>query len=171
MPGEAGFFRDCDAFAVWARPGCEYPVIGLIGQRPPDRIRMSVAHELGHLILHRYVTSGTQELETNAYSFASELLMPSNAILGDLTAEKLNLFRLAKLKGTWGVSMQALARRSRELEVINDCQYRYLMKQLSIRGWRTAEPNLAPIAIEKPRAIHKSAEVALSASPNLKNIA
>ena len=89
---------------------------------------MSVAHELGHLILHRYVTSGTQELETNAYSFASELQMPSNAILGDLTAEKLNLFRLAKLKGTWGVSMQALARRSRELEVINDCQYRYLMK-------------------------------------------
>jgi|SRR5580658_1042675 Zn-dependent peptidase ImmA (M78 family) len=93
---------------------------------------MSVAHELGHLILHRYVTSGTEELETNAYSFASELLMPSNAILDDLTAEKLNLFLLAKLKGTWGVSMKALARRSRELEVINDRQCRYLMKQLSI---------------------------------------
>jgi hypothetical protein len=67
--------------------------------------------------------------------------------------------------------MQALARRSRELEVINDRQYRYLIKQLSIRGWRTAEPNLAPIAIEKPRAIRKLAEVALGASPNLKNIA
>jgi Zn-dependent peptidase ImmA (M78 family) len=109
---------------------------------------MSVAHELGHLILHRYVTSGTQELETNAYSFASELLMPSNAILGDLTAEKLNLFRFAKLKSTWGVSMQALTRRSRELEVINDRQYRYLMRgSLPCTKMQQPKEGLSPNAV------------------------
>jgi Zn-dependent peptidase ImmA (M78 family)/transcriptional regulator with XRE-family HTH domain len=164
-------FRDCDAFAVWAGPGREYPVIGIIGQKPPDRVRMSLTHELGHLVLHRSVASGTQELETHAYQFAAELLMPAKTITRDLAAQKLNLFRLAELKGTWGVSMQALSRRARELDVINDRQYRYLMKQLSLRGWRADEPNLTTLALERPRAIRKLGEVTLGLSPNWKNVA
>jgi Zn-dependent peptidase ImmA (M78 family) len=164
-------FKDCDAFAVWAGPDRQYPVIGMVGQRAPDRTRMSIAHELGHLVLHRYVTSGTQELEVHAYRFAAELLMPADTIMGDLTAEKLNLFRLAALKGIWGVSMQSLARRAHELEVINERQYRYLMKQMSMKGWRTEEPNLTPLIIERPRAILKLAEVALGPTANLQHVA
>src|SRR5437879_8243866 len=56
--------KDCDAFAVWAGPAREYPVIGMITGTTPDRTRMSIAHELGHLVLHRYASSGTQEMET-----------------------------------------------------------------------------------------------------------
>lgn len=163
--------KDCDAFAVWAGRSREYPVIGIIGSRPTDRRRMSIAHELGHLVLHRSISFGTQQLETHAYRFAAELLMPRDEILDHFTAEKLNLFRLAALKGIWGVSMQALARRARELAVINDRQYRYLMKQLSMKGWRTVEPNLTPLQTENPRAIRKLVEVVLGHSPNLKLIA
>jgi Zn-dependent peptidase ImmA (M78 family) len=76
-----------------------------------------VAHELGHLVLHKDLNSGTRELERHAYRFAAELLMPTDSILDQLTAEKLTLFRLAALKATWGVSIQALARRARELIV------------------------------------------------------
>jgi Zn-dependent peptidase ImmA (M78 family) len=132
---------------------------------------MSVAHELGHLVLHRRVSSGTQELETHAYRFAAELLMPMDLVSDQLAVDRLNLFRLAELKGTWGVSMQALARRARELNIINGRQYLYLMKQLSMKGWRTVEPNLSPLQVERPRAIRKLAEVVLGPSLNLKQVA
>jgi Zn-dependent peptidase ImmA (M78 family) len=56
--------------------------------------------------------------------------------------------------------MQALARRARELQVITERQYRYLMQQISSRGWRTAEPEFTDVAIEKPRAIRKMLEAA-----------
>ncbi len=161
-----------NAFAVWAGPAREYPVIGIITGTTPDRTRMSIAHELGHLVLHRYASSGTQEMETHAYRFAAELLMPAASILDHLAVEKLNLFRLAALKSTWGVSMQALARRARELNVINDRQYRYLMKQISMTGWRTNEPTLGPpLTPERPRAIRKLFEVVLGATPNFKQVA
>jgi IrrE N-terminal-like domain len=106
-------------------------------------------------------------LEDQAYAFAAELLMPCSAIIDDLRQEKLSLFRLAELKAKWLVSMQALARRARELQVITERQYRYLMQQISTRGWRTAEPEFTDIAIEKPRAIRKMLEAAFGpqASP------
>jgi Zn-dependent peptidase ImmA (M78 family)/transcriptional regulator with XRE-family HTH domain len=159
--------KDCDAFAVWAGPAREYPVIGLVTERPPDRARMNIAHELGHLVLHKDLSSGTQELERQAYRFAAELLMPSDIMRHEFASERVTLFRLAGLKTTWGVSIQALARRARDLDVINDRQYRYLMRQISMKGWRTDEPNLRPLTIEKPRAVRKLAEVAFGLKPNL----
>ena len=163
--------KDCDAFAVWAGPGRTYPVIGMIVGKANDRMRMNVAHELGHLVLHRDLVSGTQELETQAYRFASELLMPARDISRDLSSEKLNLFRLASLKSKWQVSMQALARRARDLDVISDRQYRYLMKQMSIKGWRMEEPSFAPVQLELPRVIPKLTEVAFGPSADLRKMA
>lgn len=163
--------QDCDAFSVWAGPARSYPVIALVKSKAADRLRLTVAHELGHLVLHRYSTSGTHDLEVEAYMFATELLMPRSSILPDLVAERLTLFRLAALKAKWGVSMQALARRARDLEVITDRQYRYLMKQFSLNGWRTEEPNLTPVRPELPRALRKLAEVALGTPIRLKQAA
>lgn len=163
--------KDCDAFAVWAGPGRTYPVIGMIVGKASDRMRMSVAHELGHLVLHQDIVSGTQDLETQAYRFASELLMPAQDISKDFSSEKLNLFRLASLKGKWQVSMQALARRARDLDVISDRQYRYLMKQMSIRGWRTEEPSFGQAEVELPRVIPKLTEVVFGPSPSFQKLA
>jgi Zn-dependent peptidase ImmA (M78 family)/DNA-binding XRE family transcriptional regulator len=151
--------KDCDAFAAWAGPGRDCPVIGMVVGKATDRMRMSLAHELGHLALHRNFSGGTQELETEAYRFASELLMPANAIVEELRSERLNLFRLAALKKKWQVSMQGLARRARDLQVVSDRQYRYLMKQMSMKGWRLEEPEFEPLRKERPRAIRKLAEV------------
>jgi Zn-dependent peptidase ImmA (M78 family)/DNA-binding XRE family transcriptional regulator len=159
--------NECDAFAVWAGPEASVPVIGIVTERPGDRARMNLAHELGHLVLHREFVASSRMLEDQAYAFAAELLMPCSAIIDDLRQEKLSLFRLAELKAKWLVSMQALARRARELQVITERQYRYLMQQISTRGWRTAEPEFTDIAIEKPRAIRKMLEAAFGpqASP------
>jgi Zn-dependent peptidase ImmA (M78 family) len=163
--------RECDAFAVWAGADRSYPVIGMLVGRSHDRTRMSLAHELGHLILHRYAAGATQQLETEAYQFAAELLTPASSTAVDLRAEKLNLFRLVSLKGKWQVSMQAMARRARDLGVITDRQYRYLMQQISLKGWRTVEPQFGPVELERPRAIRKLIEVTFGQRLNTPAIA
>jgi Zn-dependent peptidase ImmA (M78 family)/transcriptional regulator with XRE-family HTH domain len=163
--------NECDAFAVWAGSEAPVPVIGIVTNRPGDRTRMNLAHELGHLVLHREFVASSRMLEDQAYTFAAELLMPSTAIIDDLRQEKLSLFRLAQLKTKWLVSMQALARRARELQVITERQYRYLMQQISVRGWRTAEPQFTYIALEKPRAIKKMLEAAFGLEAKPESIA
>jgi Zn-dependent peptidase ImmA (M78 family)/DNA-binding XRE family transcriptional regulator len=163
--------NECDAFAVWAGPDRSVPVIGIVNDRPGDRMRMNIAHELGHLVLHRDFVCSSRLLEDQAYAFAAEFLMPAAAIAEDLRQEKLSLFRLAQLKNKWLVSMQALARRARELQIITERQYRYLMQQISMRGWRTAEPQFAEIRVEKPRAIRKMIEVAFGDNTKPESIA
>ena len=162
--------KDCDAFAVWAGPNREYPVIGLVVNKSPDRVRMNIAHELGHLVLHKQIAGGTRDQESDAYRFAAELLMPARSIIEDLKSERLTLFRLAALKTKWQVSMQALARRARELQVLSDRQYRYLMKQIASKGWRTNEPEFRQLKEEKPRALRRLVEVVFGPQPDWKHV-
>jgi Zn-dependent peptidase ImmA (M78 family)/transcriptional regulator with XRE-family HTH domain len=162
---------DCDAFAAMAGANRDMPVIGLSTGRSPDRLRMNVAHELGHIVLHRNAGGGTPILEREAYQFAAELLMPANDIEADLAADKLSLFRLAELKAKWNASMQAIARRARELQVINDRQYRYIMQQISARGWRLVEPDYGQHHPERPRALRKIIEVVFGDSAVVETVA
>ena len=162
--------RDCDAFATWTGSQVSLPIIGLAANRPVDRLRLSVAHELGHLALHRSLHVASKENEEEAYSFAAEFLMPTVDIYPELAAEKISLFRLAELKKKWRVSMQALLRRARELSVVNDRQYRYAMMQISQRGWRTEEPSF-DTSVERPRAMRKLSEVAFGGEETWERLA
>jgi hypothetical protein len=68
---------------------------------PQDRLRYSLAHELGHLILHQMThenadPSLTPHAEQQANAFAAELLLPEREIRPDLF--DLTLPRLAVLK-------------------------------------------------------------------------
>ncbi|MGE4340472.1 MAG: helix-turn-helix domain-containing protein [Pigmentiphaga sp.] len=56
------------------------PVIFLNKNAPADRMRHSLAHELGHLIMH---SIPSDEMEDEADSFAGELLAPSAQLRGD----------------------------------------------------------------------------------------
>jgi Zn-dependent peptidase ImmA (M78 family) len=69
----------------------------------------------------------------------------------------ITLTTLADLKGTWGVSLQALIRRARTLAIISHSHYRALYAQLGARGWRTQEPVAVPV--ERPRALRQLAEL------------
>ena len=157
---------ECDGFATWAGNQSDLPVISIASGLPFDRHRLTAAHELGHIILHKGLKAASKEHEEEAYAFAAELLLPADAIVQELSTEKVSLFLLAALKAKWKVSMQAIARRARELQVISDRQYRYLMMQVSQRGWRTSEPESHLNLPEKPRAIAKLVEVAMGANVN-----
>jgi Zn-dependent peptidase ImmA (M78 family)/DNA-binding XRE family transcriptional regulator len=159
-----------DAFSGWAGVESAKPVIVVSAGKSGDRLRFSVAHELGHLTMHRGWQGDPKELESQANAFAAEFLLPEEGIRYDLVPP-ITLTSLASLKQKWGVSIQALIRRAKDLEIISVRQYRYLFEQLSARGWRLQEPQNLAIDIEKPRAFRKMAELLYGRPINIRKFA
>lgn len=150
--------EDRDAFCVWAKTEeHEIPVIAHCTGVPGDRLRLSIAHEVGHLVMHRTMGKPLVIIEKEAYEFGAELLMPEAAMRREIKAP-VTLTSIAKLKPRWGVSIQALIRRAYELQLLSERQYRYLFAQLSANGWRTREPENLDVSVEKPRLLRKMAE-------------
>ena len=106
---------------------------------PADRLRFTLAHEIGHVVMHRVPT---ENMESEADRFASEFLMPRDQILPDLSP--FSLQRAAMLKPKWKVSIASLVVRAYNLGVIAHSQYRRCFTQLSAAGHRTAEPVVIP---------------------------
>lgn len=124
------------------------------------RQRFDVAHELGHLIMHTDAEPGGRIAEDQANRFASEFLMPAEHILQYLPGTTTNQgwMTLRQLKEHWGVSMQALLYRARELGVMSEVTYRNAMIRVSGLGWRRAEPGNV-VALEMPSLIPRAIEV------------
>lgn len=157
-----------DAFSAWVGETGQLPVIVICNSESGERLRFSVAHELGHLVMHSPLRTSPFDVEKQADQFSAELLLPAEAMTAQLT-RPVTLESLAVLKPTWGVSIQALIRRARDLDVISDRQYRSLFTAISRRGWRTREPIELPI--EKPRALRKMLELVYGQAMNHRRIA
>ncbi|MFY1625877.1 helix-turn-helix domain-containing protein [Micromonospora sp. WMMD735] len=153
-----------DAFCAW-RDGT--PVVGLLSGVPGDRLRWSVAHELGHLVLHRGQHAGKQ-IEAEADEFAAELLTPRFAIERAMPS-RITLSTLTMLKTQWGVSVKSLIRRAKESGFIDQERATSLYKQVSARGWNRSEPGYVPR--EKPRAFRKLLEISYGSGPNVEAMA
>lgn len=147
-----------DAYSLWAGDRGQKPVIVVAGEAPGDRLRFSVAHELGHLIMHREHGESEKGMDVEADRFASEFLMPEEPMRHELLPP-ITLTGLAQLKPRWKVSVQALIRRSRDLGIITERQYKYLFQKLSKLGWRKHEPDSLAVAVEKPRMVRQMAEM------------
>jgi Zn-dependent peptidase ImmA (M78 family)/transcriptional regulator with XRE-family HTH domain len=145
-----------DACSAWAGGDGARPVIVVAATAAGDRRRFSVAHEVGHLVLHHTPEGTPHALEQQADAFAEAFLLPAAAIREALVLP-ITLTTLADLKARWGVSLQALIRRALTLDLITPNQYRSLSAQLGARGWRTREPITVPV--ERPRALRQLAEL------------
>ena len=120
------------------------PVIGLSPSVPGDRFRFSLAHELGHLVMHQ---DKQIDSENQANRFAGSLLVPESELRGALAPETApgvtksaspTIRDFVNLKTAWGVSIAALVYRAHELKLITDKRYRSLQIQMS--RWRKKEP-------------------------------
>lgn len=115
-----------------------------------DRLRLSLAHELGHAVLHRrLLTAEEADQELQAFQFASALLLPADVFDRAIPHERLTLGEARRLKQTYWVSIQAIIRAAYDRGRISRDRYTSLYKQLSTRGWRTNEP--IPVPREQPR--------------------
>jgi Zn-dependent peptidase ImmA (M78 family)/DNA-binding XRE family transcriptional regulator len=123
---------------------------------PGDRIRFSLAHELGHIIMHRIPHDKTED---EANKFAAEFLMPEDDIKNQFNG--LNLERLSQLKRYWKVSMQSLLMRSASLNKITPRQYQYLWMQMGKYGYRLNEPRELEIPQEKSTLLQEIVEMYL----------
>ncbi|WP_218192335.1 helix-turn-helix domain-containing protein [Brachybacterium vulturis] len=132
-----------DGMSQWAG---SHAVILVNSSRPIDRRRLTLAHELGHLVLHgQYVGI---DVEEQANAFAAAFLMPEAAIGPDL--RNLTLGKLLDLKAVWGVSMQALHERAFQLGKVTSQERSSFYKQMSKRGWRMREPGSDQLPDETP---------------------
>ncbi len=132
-----------DAASVWPNFPLGRPVVCYARGWPGDRQRLSLAHEVGHLVLHQTRTVEADRAETEAFRFGAAFLIPRDAAIEAIEAPA-TLRSLAWAKSKWGISIAALIRRGHDLRVIDTRRYQSLMKQLSARGWRKKEPVNVP---------------------------
>ncbi|MGH3952764.1 MAG: helix-turn-helix domain-containing protein [Mycobacterium sp.] len=114
-------------------------VIGYITGTPGDRQRFTVAHELGHIVLHPNRNVPIKLREQEAHQFAGAFLLPQEVAAREIS-ESLSLQGFMRLKAQFGISIQATISRGRHLGLLSPERQRSLMIQLSSRGWRKSEP-------------------------------
>jgi Zn-dependent peptidase ImmA (M78 family) len=135
--------RRIDGLSQWAS---DYPVMLLNADLPPDRKRWTLAHELGHLVLHsNYIDP---DVEDQANNFAAEFLMPQHIIETDL--RNLTPVRLRALKKVWGVSMAAIYEHAYRLGKVTPAERAKFYRTMNARGWRRVEPDSDAIVDETP---------------------
>jgi len=113
-------------------------LIGFFPGAQGDRDRFTMAHELGHLVLHTF-RPRPADPEGEASRFAVALMLPIRRAAVELS-DRLSLSDYARLKATWGMSIQALIMRGYAIGAISDTRKRSLYVQLSSKGWRKHEP-------------------------------
>lgn len=123
------------------------PCMFLNKDAPADRLRASLAHEIGHAVMHRVPTD---TMEDEAYTFGAELLVPEKALRRDLIGVRFDLKTLARLKLKWRVSMQFLLYQAREIGAVSQYQADYLWRKIAQYGWRTKEPSETDFPPEPP---------------------
>jgi Zn-dependent peptidase ImmA (M78 family)/DNA-binding XRE family transcriptional regulator len=130
--------KSVDAFSCW---NDSTPYMFLNTFKSAERSRFDAAHELGHLVLHRH--GGARDVEKEADQFAAAFLIPRGDLIGHLPRVQ-SLSQLVAAKERWGVSVAALARNVFEAGLVSEWTYRELCRQISMRGYRTNEPNARP---------------------------
>ena len=97
-------------YTTWVGDFWDRPIIVTRGVPSWERTRWTVAHEVGHAVLHRsggaIAREGTSA-EDAANRFANELLAPIDAVRESLPAT-ITLFSLVDAKAEWGISLGAL---------------------------------------------------------------
>ena len=144
-----------DAVSTWPTDESRFPMMIVSAGLAADRLRFTVAHELGHLLMHDRPGA---EQEEQANAFASEFLAPADTVLAELTGLRTGDFRrLLTLKERWGMSIAALIRRAYDLDQITERQYREFNVRLGQLGWRKAEPGTVPP--ERPTSVAQIVKV------------
>jgi Zn-dependent peptidase ImmA (M78 family)/transcriptional regulator with XRE-family HTH domain len=120
------------------------PLFFMNREMPGDRFRFSLAHELGHMVMHT-APDDDEKMEREAHRFAAAFLTPASDIKPYLVSPKLSSF--GRVKAYWKISIKALIKRSFDLDVITPNQYKFLNIQYN-KSFRDGEP--IDIEVEKP---------------------
>ena len=148
---------DVDAFSVVI---LERPIIITTPRRTENvfKHRFSVAHEIGHLLLHGDVGEPTATVEKEADEFAAAFLTPA-AAMDAAPPQRLDLAALDRLGRKWGVAPTSLVRRMVERGRTTESSARRAYQRLATVYDAKADPTNAYPG-EVPTLLRKAAELA-----------
>ena len=133
------------------------PVIIIRADAWSERKRFTLAHELGHYVLQ----VGDKKLaEAVANRFAGAFMMPAEAIWREVGRRRhtLSMPELMALKKLFGMSIQAIAYRCKDLGIIARGAMSSLFKLFLVQGWRDPpfeEPGAIDPEFERPRRMRR----------------
>ena len=107
------------------------------------RQRLTLAHELGHAMLHHWDAFNVPDAkhrEAEAYRFALALMVPADDFILDIAHTSRQWDDFLRLRHKWGISAAALARRARDLGLLDLKAYRAINIIRRSRGHWTHEP-------------------------------
>ena len=127
------------------------------------RSRFDLAHEVGHLVLHRNIKRTTDNarykmMEAQAHRFAGAFLLPAETFAREVRVPP-TLDDLLLLKRRWGVSAAAIIMRLKALELIDDEGALTLFKRRSARWGAKSEPGDEDRTPEHPRLLRRTIDL------------
>ncbi|MET3374774.1 Zn-dependent peptidase ImmA (M78 family)/transcriptional regulator with XRE-family HTH domain [Variovorax boronicumulans] len=130
------------------------------------RSRFDLAHEIGHLVLHKHIPRADErdrynQMEKQAHRFAGALLLPAKTFATEVRVPP-NLDNLLILKQRWGASVAAMMMRLHALGLLSDDEKLILFKRRSARWGSKAEPGDDKWEPEVPRLLRRTVELLIS---------
>lgn len=135
-------------------------------KRTAARIHFDVAHEIGHILLHNWREDlecidkeEFKEIELQAHGFASAFLLPEDEFRKDVSPYATNLAYYTELKKTWKVSIAAMIRRAKDLDIITADDYSRLMRNMQKQGIRKIEPLDDELVTAEPSLLRQAIKI------------
>ena len=127
--------EEIDGLAVFTSSGIPVVVVN-IRNKPIERIRFTIIHELAHLLLsfEKRIADLPKEVEIYCHLFSSCFLIPSEMLtklIGSAKRNYIQINELISIKEYYGISLRAIVHRLRELEVIVPSYYERWMVYMS----------------------------------------
>jgi Zn-dependent peptidase ImmA (M78 family)/DNA-binding XRE family transcriptional regulator len=137
------------------------------GKTSAVRIRFSLAHELGHLILHTKINPKTlndsnkfKQMEQQAHRFASAFIFPQSSFCREITIPDLVTFRMRKPR--WKLSIAAMIFRAKNLGLIDDDREKVLRRSYGAKKWSRTEPLDDQIEVDYPELLRDAIELLIN---------
>ena len=152
-----------EGLSAWSEP-LGRPLILLSADKDNGyRSRFDLAHEIGHLILHRHIKRATDRdrhklMEKQAHQFAGALLLPAETFATELRMP-VTLDDLLLLKRRWGVSVAAITMRLHALGLLDEEGKLTLFKRRSARWGGKSEPGDGERKPEQPRLLRRTIDL------------
>lgn len=127
------------------------------------RSRFDLAHEIGHLVLHRHIQRTTDNarhklMEKQAHHFSGAFLLPAETFATEVRVPP-TLDDLLLLKRRWGVSAAAIIMRLKQLGLLDEDGALMLFKRRSARWGAKSEPGDGDRKPEQPRLLRRTIDL------------
>ena len=138
----------------------KYPYIAINSQSTPERQRSTIVHELVHVFFEHSGNSSTEE-EKYIEAISGAVLLPASDAFAELGKKRRGISSdMTVVAQEYGISMQLLAKRAKQLEIISYDAYHRFNVLINKAGTRLSEGER--ISSEAPKLLEQLVLMALS---------